>query len=93
MFFHSYTVMECMKTTSMDKPQDLAEETGEHDELWLALEYFVHNTHPKWLALIGFGLILMAFVVTGVLLSTMLFLITFYNFVNEQSHIDTLTYN
>lgn len=65
----------------------------EPSHFWQDLEHFIRNTHWAWLVVLASLLLLFAFLVAGFVLATAVLLVTFYLFICEQNHIESLEYS
>ncbi|KAL1395002.1 hypothetical protein pipiens_011560 [Culex pipiens pipiens] len=65
----------------------------EPSHFWQDLEHFIRNTHWAWLVVLASLLLLFAFLVAGFVLATVVLLVTFYLFIGEQNHIESLEYS
>ncbi|KAL9697595.1 hypothetical protein quinque_001036 [Culex quinquefasciatus] len=65
----------------------------EPSHFWQDLEHFIRNTHWAWLVVLASLLLLFAFLVAGFVLATVVLLVTFYLFICEQNHIESLEYS
>ena len=67
--------------------------TAEIPNFWQDLEHFIRNTHWAWLVVLVSLLLLFVFLVAGFVLATAVLLVTFYLFICEQNHIESLEYS
>lgn len=65
----------------------------ESSHFWQDLEHFIRNTHWAWLVVLASLLLLFALLVAGFVLATVVLLVTFYLFICEQNHIESLEYS